>query len=234
MARSLRRCRTSRRWRTTGSSLARKQASAATSVGLPHPAQRDALDHVVDVVLRRPVRIGVSITAGRDAVDEDAARRRVLADRLGHRDHGRLARRVGGRHRVSLLARDRGDEHDPPIPALDHAGETARHMKKEPFGVDRKDALPLLVGDVGGAERLAGDPAELTSTSIRPRSVSTCRDRGVHVGRGGDVAGDREVAVDRLAVEDGDLRAACPQPRGRGGPIPLAPPVTSATRPPKS
>ena len=46
------------------SSLARKQTSAATSSAVPDPAERDALDHVVDVVWESPSRIGVSITAG--------------------------------------------------------------------------------------------------------------------------------------------------------------------------
>ena len=93
----------------------------------------------------------------RDAVDEHAGARDVLADRLRHRDHRRLGRRVGGRHRVSLLARDRRDVDDPAVAALDHARQDGAVAEEHAVGVDRHHAAPLLVRHVDRRERRAGD-----------------------------------------------------------------------------
>ena len=79
-----------------------------------------------------------------------------------------------------------------------------------------------------------GTPAELTRTSTRPSSALDLRDGGVHVGRRRDVAGDRDVALDRLAVEDGDLGAAGPQPRGGRRADPARPAGDECVRPLKS
>ena len=208
----LRRCRTSRRSRTST-----PRSRASTRAPRPRPAVPIrpigiALDHVVDVVVGEAREDRRLDHRRRDAVDEHAGARDVLADRLRHRDHRRLRGRVGRRHRVAFLARDRRHVDDPAVPALDHAGEDGAVAEEDPVGVDRHHAPPLLVRDVDGRERPAGDPGGADEDVDRPELRGRARDRRVDVGGHRDVARERERALRRLAVEvEGGDRGALGQ-----------------------
>ena len=137
-----------------------------------------------------------------DAVDDHACAREVLSDRLRHRDDRGLGRRVGGGHRVPLLARDRGDVDDPPVAALDHARDDRAVAVEDAVGVDPHDTPPLLVRDVDGRQRRARhacradedvDGSELVLARARPLP-STSAELG-------DVAGQREHVVRCLGRE---------------------------------
>ena len=134
----------------------------------------------------------------------------VLPDRLRHRDHRRLRRRVGRGHRVALLACDRRDVDDPAVAALDHARDDRAVAVEDAVGVDPHHAPPLLVGDVDGRERRAGHACRADEDVDRAELVLRACDRGVDVGR---VArrrrSEREHAVRclRSEIEGRDARA---------------------------
>ena len=98
--------------------------------------------------------IGVSITAGAMQLTRMPVSATSLPIGLRERDHGRLARGVGARHRVPLLARDRGDVDDPAVAARRHAADRGAVRVEDAVRVDREHALPLLVLDVDRLQRL--------------------------------------------------------------------------------
>ena len=181
---------------------------------------------------------------GRDAVDEHARRGDVLADRLRHADHRGLGGRVGGRHRVALLAGDRGQVDDAAVAARDHARERGAVGVEDAVGVDRHHALPLRVVDIDRAQRCARDAGRADEHVEAAQLALDARDGGVDLGRARDVAGDAERAAELVrgrphagGVEIEDRRRGR-RPPGCAvrspAPMPLAPPVIRAMRPSKS
>ena len=102
-------------------------------------------------------RIGRVDHRRRDAVDEDPGAGDVLADRLRERDHRTLRRGVGARHRVALLARDRGDVDDAAVAAGLHLRDRGAVGVEDAVQVDRMDALPFLVAHLLGVQRVTTD-----------------------------------------------------------------------------
>ena len=93
----------------------------------------------------------------RDAVDQHAGLRELLAERLGQRDHARLRRRVGDRVRVAFLAGDRGDVDDAAVLRLHHVRRDGAAAEELAGEVDAQHALPFLDRVVDGRHVLAGD-----------------------------------------------------------------------------
>ena len=90
-------------------------------VDLPEPPHRNFRHHVGDVLLGRLLQhLGLD-HGRRDAVDAHARGRKLLAERLGERDHAGLRGGIGAGVRIALLAGDRGDVDDAPVAALLHA-----------------------------------------------------------------------------------------------------------------
>ena len=132
----------------------------------------------------------------------------------------------------------------PPCPRSTRRGRSGRSRarsspgappgtEERPVRVDREDAPPLLVRHLDRVQRPAGHPGGADEDVDPAEALSTCA-RRLDVRRRRDVARDRDAPLPGPAVEACDLGAARAQPLGRCGPIPLAPPVTRATRPEKS
>src|SRR6478752_7300092 len=96
-----------------------------------------------------PARIGVSITAGAMQLTRTPLSAASLP----------IAFVIA--ITAAFLAGDRGDEDDPAVAALDHPGQDRPAHVERSVRVDREDALPLVVADLRGADRLAGDPGRV-------------------------------------------------------------------------
>ena len=203
------------------SSLASQQTSAATSDGSPIRASgiREVMYEMCSS--ESCPSIGVLITAGAIAVDEDAGACDVLADRLRQADHRRLRRGVGPRHRVALLPGDRGDVDDAAVPAGLHLRDRGAVRVEDAVEVDRVDAAPLLVAHLLGVEGVAADAgrADEHVESRQPLDGGTRR--------------WEESVTSSPFARSKTCTSAPPASRreATAAPMPLAPPVTSATRP---
>ena len=155
---------------------------------VPEP-ERDARRHEVDVLLRELAEDRRVYHRGRDAIDEDAAAGDVLADRLRDPDHARLRGRVGARHRIALLACNRRDVDDPPVAGGLHRRDRGAVRVEDAVQVDSVHALPFLVADVLGVERLAAH-AGAADEHVEPRQA---RDGRVELGRVADVVSVGEI-----------------------------------------
>ena len=176
------------------------------------------------------------MTAGATQLTSTPVRATSFAIDFVERDHRSLRRRVGGRHRVALLAGDRRDVDDPAVAALDHAGEHGAVAEEDAVGVDREDALPLGVVDVDRPQRAAGDPRAADEDVDRPELDLHLCDRGLHLAGVGDVAASASTPSGPPAWRS-NVATWAPSRSSRSAvarPIPLDPPVTSATSPGKS
>ncbi len=201
--------------------LAREEGDERRDLlGLAEAPERDAGDHVVDVLLRELVedrRLGS--TAGAIELTRTPVPARSLPIDFVIPITAALRRRVGGGHRVPLLAGDRGDVDDAPVAAVLHPGDHRAVAEEDAVAVDGEDALPLGVGDVDRVQRVAADPGRA--------------DEDVEDGRGPTRPGRPRRPPAESGHVGGDVRARrSPSSRGRRFGAAAASRSTSATSAP--
>src|SRR4026209_1817420 len=130
------------------SSLARKHASAATSSAFPiRPSgMRSTLTSMWG--WDRPVRIGVSITAGAMLLTRMPVPTTSLPIAFVSAITAPFDEEYAAAIGVALLAGDRRDFDDPAVAARLHLRDRGAVREEDAVQVDRVHALPLLVGDV--------------------------------------------------------------------------------------
>ena len=121
-------------------------------------ADRHAREHGIYVFRGKVAEeLGLDARGGR-AVDDDPALGQFLAERLGEADRTGLGGAVGGVVCGPFHARDGGDDHDPPIAALDHMGQRRAAAQEYAGQIDPDQPVPFLQRVFPGVFDDPGDP----------------------------------------------------------------------------
>ena len=192
-------------------------------------------------------RMAVLRGGGRDAVDRDVVAGQLLAERLGQRDDAGLRRAVGGGVRVAFLAGDGRDRDDAAVVLLDHRRHDRPAAVEDAVQVDLDHLLPL-VDRILPERRRCGRrcrrwrpgcrcrPAPRWSPRRRLRRRRRRRDRPPRCGRDRS-ASARERCRPGACASRSHSETRAPEASRRSAtarPMPCAPPVTTARRPPRS
>src|SRR5215813_10452439 len=192
-------------------------------LGPPYPSHRNLRhEEIHRALLHLLEELGADDGRGH-RVDENAARARLLGERLGQADHSGLGRRVGHEGRIAFLAGDGGDVDDAPAPLLQHHADGRSAAVEDAREIHVDDPAPVLVGQLPNGKGAAGDPrvvhedVEATEGRVHLtyRRLHLARHR--HIGgegeRGGTDALGRLLRHGRVEVQHGDASAV----RGQTG-----------------
>src|SRR5205814_2123464 len=145
---------------------------------------------------------------------------------LRETDDAGLRGRVGHERRVPFLAGDRGDVDDPAAPLGEHDADGGARDEEDGREIDREHAVPLLVADLPGELRAAGDPGVVHRDVESAPALVDGPDGALHVGGEGHVGGEPQGplaerlrrGLDGPAVEvhEGDAGALLHEARGDG------------------
>src|SRR5262245_32692439 len=111
---------------------------------LSQPPQRNLGQHVVDMCLRHLREQGCAHRGRCDAVYADRRVGQFLAQRFRKGNDRGLAGAVGGRIRVTILARNRGNVDDTTVISLAHQRHDRPAAIEGSFDIDRENFLPVI------------------------------------------------------------------------------------------